>query len=458
MSLEGSTSPTAKSSLISWWKQFKTKQSEQEEQRQAGKSSSGFQVNSVNPVLPSDIDVQQQQALYSGNVGSNSRPMLRYKSRSSNYVRPISSSVPDNLTQIPDLRKHRDSYILSQQQKNNNDSQVFGVSLERSLNIAEARISVNTDSPGELIQYGRIPVVVAKCGVFLKNKGLDVEGIFRVGGSSRRVKELQFLFSTPPTYGKKLDWDGYTVHDAASLLRRFLNSLPEPLVPLDMYEKFREPLRSRPRILKYLKHKADKRKADSNTNSASTGTVTSQTAATNNNPVVATENAIGTTTTKSKLPHEDNEEEEEEEEGDGEGDDNDNDSGKEGDKEDEKKLKKKRKLKKHKRLIKDILGALDEYAVLVDNLPVLSKQLLFYVLDLLAIFASHSTKNLMPADNLAAIFQPSILSHPAHDMAPSEYALSHDIVEFLIEYSYKLLPAAQSVNSSKDLTKLASSD
>lgn len=39
----------------------------------------------------------------------------------------------------------------------------------------------------------------------------------------------------------------------------------------------------------------------------------------------------------------------------------------------------------------------------------------------------------MTTANLAAIFQPGILSHPDHDMAPAEYRLSQDILIFLIE-------------------------
>ncbi|GMF04833.1 unnamed protein product [[Candida] boidinii] len=49
----------------------------------------------------------------------------------------------------------------------------------------------------------------------------------------------------------------------------------------------------------------------------------------------------------------------------------------------------------------------------------------------------------MPAKNLAAVFQPSILSHTDHDMSPEEYALSSLVIEFMIQYSYKILPAAQ---------------
>jgi len=46
----------------------------------------------------------------------------------------------------------------------------------------------------------------------------------------------------------------------------------------------------------------------------------------------------------------------------------------------------------------------------------------------------------MTAKNLAAIFQPSMISHPEHDMNPKEYELSRIVLEFLVNFSYKLLP------------------
>ena len=51
--------------------------------------------------------------------------------------------------------------------------------------------------------------------------------------------------------------------------------------------------------------------------------------------------------------------------------------------------------------------AIREYKELLDQLPSLSKQLLFYILDLLAMVQNYSQENLMSARNLAAIFQPS---------------------------------------------------
>lgn len=170
----------------------------------------------------------------------------------------------------------------------------------------------------------------------------DVEGIFRLNGSAKRIKDLQEIFDSPERYGKGLDWTGYTVHDAANVLRRYLNQLPEPIVPLDFYEQFRQPLRIYQRQSQGI--------------------------------VPATESEIY-----------------------------------------------------------DHAKAVAAYQQLIRDLPPLNKQLLLYILDLLAVFASKSDQNRMTSANLSAIFQPGMLSHPQHDMSPDEYKLSQDVLIFLIE-------------------------
>ncbi|KAL2752648.1 hypothetical protein ACRALDRAFT_1072529 [Sodiomyces alcalophilus JCM 7366] len=219
---------------------------------------------------------------------------------------------------------------------------IFGVPLRQSITYANVAISL-VDENGRSYIYGYVPIVVAKCGVFLKEKATSVEGIFRLSGSEKRIKELKQIFDSPDRYGKGLVWDGYTVHDASNLLRRYLNDLPEPVVPLDLYEKFREPLKG---------------------------------------------------ATKPILP-------------DSEG----------------------------PQLVDnfDEDAAIAKYQQLITELPPLNRQLLLYILDLLAVFAAKSDENRMTSQNLAAIFQPGMLSHPAHAMAPEEYRLNQCVIIFLIE-------------------------
>ena len=83
-----------------------------------------------------------------------------------------------------------------------------------------------------------------------------------------------------------------------------------------------------------------------------------------------------------------------------------------------------------------------------------NQYLLLYVLDLLSVFSRKSDKNLMTAQSthaplliprhfftlltrpvdLAVIFCPGLMSHPDHELAPTEHQLSQDVLEFLIAH------------------------
>lgn len=243
--------------------------------------------------------------------------------------------------------------------------------LQTSIQYAHVAISL-FDENGKSFTYGYVPIVVAKCGVFLKKKGkpwsisaratarlttreaTEVEGIFRLAGAERRIKELQVIFNSPERYGKGLDWSGYTVHDAANILRRYLNQLPEPIVPFSFYHRFRQPLKG---------HQAE-----------AVGEMDLQ------------EPNIGGF---------------------------------------------------------DVDATIKTYQQLITELPALNRQLLLYILDLLAVFASKSDVNRMNASNLSAIFQPGLLGLREHDMMPKEYRLSQDVLIFLIENQDSFLVGMQ---------------
>lgn len=191
------------------------------------------------------------------------------------------------------------------------------------------------------VRQRRRPLVLAY--LLTRVAATGIEGIFRLSGSEKRIKELKHIFDSPDRYGKGLVWDGYTVHDAANVLRRYLNDLPEPVVPLDLYEKFRDPLRG------------------------------------------ATKQAVGDAEGPQFVDN------------------------------------------------FDEMAAIEKYQKLITELPPLNRQLLLYILDLLAVFAAKSDENRMNSQNLAAIFQPGMLSHPTHAMAPEEYRLNQCVLIFLIE-------------------------
>lgn len=216
---------------------------------------------------------------------------------------------------------------------------IFGVPLVQSITYANVAISL-FDEDGKGCIYGYIPIITAQCGVFLKEKGTDVESVFQTPGSMLHIKELKRIFETPPRYGKGLDWNGYTIHDAANVFRLYLEELPEPVIPLQAYEDWRDV-------------------------------------------------AIGTFHGKLEAYTSD-------------------DSS-----------------SKARPLIR-------RYQVLVTELAPLNRQLLLYLLDILAVFAANSDINQATVAVLASIFQPVILAHPFHDSGRAENDLNKDILEFLI--------------------------
>ncbi|EPQ31144.1 uncharacterized protein PFL1_01333 [Pseudozyma flocculosa PF-1] len=208
------------------------------------------------------------------------------------------------------------------------EQKVFGVPLRQSLKYASVAISIADDN-GQQYVWGYVPVIVAKVGLYLKENATEVEGVFRIAGSQKRMKELQETFDSPPRYGKSVDWTKYSVHDAASVLRRYLNHMPEPIVPLDLYTEFRNVMAKEP-------FEAD--------------------------------------------------------------------------------------------------AAVRTYRLLITSMPPANQYLLLYVLDLLAVFAQKADKNLMPASNLAVLFQPGMISHPSHFQSPVEHKISVEVLEFLIQH------------------------
>ncbi|PLW52154.1 hypothetical protein PCANC_10283 [Puccinia coronata f. sp. avenae] len=178
--------------------------------------------------------------------------------------KPIDPSSANSTAQQPSAITH---HHLQQY----TSPRIFGNKLEDSLQYASVAISMIGQDQKAYI-YGFIPVVVAKCGLYLKENGTLVEGIFRISGSTKRMKELQAIFDEAPFYGKDLDWKTshspqnqprppreslsenetlssdvpqkpyFSIHDAANVLRRYLMCLPEPLISQSMYEDLKEVL------------------------------------------------------------------------------------------------------------------------------------------------------------------------------------------------------------------------
>ncbi|KAI8069970.1 Rho GTPase activation protein, partial [Gongronella butleri] len=207
---------------------------------------------------------------------------------------------------------------------------VFGTPLIVSISYARATIGYQDENQVNHQRAAAVPLVVAKCGAYLKRHGLETEGCFRLQGSMKRVNHLQQVFDSPScSYGLHHSWQGYTVHDVGNVLRRFLLQLPDPVIPFDFYKSFRDVMN-------------DKNYDD-------------------------TEQRI------------------------------------------------------------------DAFQALIRRLPTPHQHLLLYMLDMLRIFAMNASVTRMDAANLATVFSPGLLHHPAHN-TPIHYKIAQRVIEFLIEF------------------------
>uniref|UniRef100_A0A673YCH9 Rho GTPase activating protein 6 n=1 Tax=Salmo trutta TaxID=8032 RepID=A0A673YCH9_SALTR len=83
--------------------------------------------------------------------------------------------------------------------------------------------------------YRQVPRVVEMCCLHLEKYGLQTVGIFRVGSSKKRVRQLREQCDL----GMEVQLDeANSVHDVAALLKEFLRDMPEPLLTRELYTAF----------------------------------------------------------------------------------------------------------------------------------------------------------------------------------------------------------------------------
>ncbi|KAM8865855.1 rho GTPase-activating protein 25 [Synchiropus picturatus] len=80
-----------------------------------------------------------------------------------------------------------------------------------------------------------VPLLVQKCVEFIREHGLEEEGIFRLPGQENAVKHFRDAFDAGERPSFPSDTD---VHTVASLLKLYLRELPEPVVPWTQYQDF----------------------------------------------------------------------------------------------------------------------------------------------------------------------------------------------------------------------------
>uniref|UniRef100_A0A3B3Q723 Rho GTPase activating protein 6 n=1 Tax=Paramormyrops kingsleyae TaxID=1676925 RepID=A0A3B3Q723_9TELE len=83
--------------------------------------------------------------------------------------------------------------------------------------------------------YRQVPRLVDSCCQHLEKYGLQTVGIFRVGSSKKRVRQLRQEFDQGVDV--LLD-EEHSVHDVAALLKEFLRDMPDSLLTRELYTAF----------------------------------------------------------------------------------------------------------------------------------------------------------------------------------------------------------------------------
>jgi hypothetical protein len=80
----------------------------------------------------------------------------------------------------------------------------------------------------------KIPIVIEKIFNFIEQKGMEVEGIFRVGGVVNDVQRLKILLN----YRENIDFNQCDIYALASVVKLFFREMPEPLLTHARYKRF----------------------------------------------------------------------------------------------------------------------------------------------------------------------------------------------------------------------------
>ncbi|NXY88948.1 RHG06 protein, partial [Alcedo cyanopectus] len=83
--------------------------------------------------------------------------------------------------------------------------------------------------------YRQVPRLVDSCCQHLEKHGLQTVGIFRVGSSKKRVRQLREEFDRGIDVVLE---EEHSIHDVAALLKEFLRDMPDPLLTRELYTPF----------------------------------------------------------------------------------------------------------------------------------------------------------------------------------------------------------------------------
>ncbi|XP_017763799.1 PREDICTED: uncharacterized protein LOC108553426 isoform X2 [Eufriesea mexicana] len=100
----------------------------------------------------------------------------------------------------------------------------------------QAAITCGPALEQQQLTQDNVPVILDKCINFIYVHGIMSEGIYRQNGSNKSVVKLLKAFRRD-AWATQITRSAYTEHDVATVLRRFLRDLPNPLFPPNIHDR-----------------------------------------------------------------------------------------------------------------------------------------------------------------------------------------------------------------------------
>ncbi|KAJ3107211.1 hypothetical protein HDU97_004631 [Phlyctochytrium planicorne] len=152
-------------------------------------------------------------------------------------IKPVPTDILKNMQQVAGGMGKKKWWVLFKKDvkdpKESSEQLVLKTALCKSIDYASIPCE-----PDDSFNLRRVPILVYECCKYIRTNGLKTNGIFRVNGSEKRIQQLGEVFDAGPRYGHGFNFEGYTIYDVADLLKKFVRTLPDPLLTSELYPYF----------------------------------------------------------------------------------------------------------------------------------------------------------------------------------------------------------------------------
>lgn len=180
----------------------------------------------------------------------NLAPSATNQAVSHDHEKSLPESTPKDL--FNESKTSTSSYLYSSLDPGNNQTELTGPrSLSQMTQHAQPTFGVSIEEIIKFAGIDNVPLVVKRCIDVIENYGLDIEGVYRTSGNKATVQQLKEQidqnFANYLLIGNNIDPDNVLdadIYCAASLLKIYVASLPEPLLTQEYYQSFIETVKS----------------------------------------------------------------------------------------------------------------------------------------------------------------------------------------------------------------------